>query len=355
MKNTRSFRRRWTTIPACAAALALLLASCASADTPGSGRAESSAHLLPAAEGSTEYPLTLTSALGEIVIPERPERVVMATSWDADLFAALGVSPVGTDDQVTFYPWAVEAYPSEIETVWPVGDVQYPAEQIAATAPELIVDSFAVDAESVAQLGDIAPVLGAPEEAGDSATWQERILLLGEALDLSERAQKVVDDYDAAFLALRSEHPEFDGKTVDYVVHWGEAGTGFINTAGSDAEALFTDLGFAPSSNAANASFEEVLSDELLGTLTGDVLLISNQVEDAEFQEFYSNPLIQGLESVKNGRVLVLTLDQDDFTVTHDGDPTGFVGHFGRAFSVGPLSKVEIAELVSPLLSVELQ
>lgn len=355
MTITRAAIPRRITLPALAVAGLLVLSACAASDQAEPAADASNATLLPPAEGQTEYPLTLSTALGEIVIPKRPERVVMATSWDTDLFAGLGVAPVGADAQVSFYPWAMEKFPADIESTWPVGDVAYPAEKIAATSPKLIVDTFAVDTESVAQVSSIAPVLGAPDDSDEGTTWQERILLMGEALDLSDRAQQVIDDYDSRFEELRAEYPEFEGKTIDYLVYWGEAGTGFINTTGSDAEALFSDLGFAPNPNAGNSTFEEGLSDELLGTLTGDILLISNQVDEAEFADFYANPLLQGLDSVKNGRALVLTLDQKDFTVSYEGEPTGFQGHFGRAFSVGPLSKVAIADLISPLISDKLQ
>lgn len=343
-------RHRGSTASALALAVLLALTACAS-PTGTAPEGPDAAGLLPPAEGTTQYPLTVTSAVGEIVIEQRPERVVMASSWDADLFAALGVVPVGTDEQVDFYPWAIEAFPQEIETLWPVGDEPYPAEQIASTTPQLIVDTAATEASAVERIGAIAPVLGAPEAEGEDATWQQRILLLGEALDLSDRAQQVVDDYDTAFEEFRAQYPEFAGKSVDYLVFWGgDYGTGFINTAGSDAEALLVDLGFVTNANAGDAAFEENFSEELFGTLTGDVLVISDQGDAAEFEEFLAHPLIQGLESVQNDRVVVLHVG-DDFTVTHDGEPTEFTGHFGRAFSLGPLSKLKIANLLTPLIS----
>ena len=80
------------------------------------------------------------------------------------------------------------------------------------------------------------------------------------------------------------------------------------------------------------------------------MLVISNQ--DAEgFADFFANPLIQSLESVKSGRVLVLDVDSTAWTVSHDGEPTPFTGHFGRAFNYGPLAHLEIAELLTPLLA----
>lgn len=354
MTITMPRRIPWRAIPAVALAALLALTGCA---TPASAAPDtqapdpSRAGLLPAAEGRVTYPLTVTTAVGEIVLEERPERIVMANSWDGDLFAALGVVPVATDEQITFYPWALDALPGEIATTWEVGDVQYPAEQIAGASPQLIVDTMEADPAAVEQIGAIAPVLGAPADSGADASWQERVRVLGEALDLSGRAQQVIDEYDAKFRQIRADHPEFAGRTVDYLVFWGGTyGTGFQNTAGSASEALLSDLGFDPNPNAGNSALEETLSDELLGTLTGDVLVISNQAGPEEFEEFFANPLIQGLGSVRSGQVVVLD-PGDDFTVSHNGEPTAFTGHFGRAFSVGPLSKSAIADLITPLTS----
>lgn len=328
------------------------LAGCAGSNDTTPSSAAPADSLLPAAEGKTEYPLTMTTAVGEAVIEERPERVVMASSWDADLFAALGVTPVATDEQIEFYPWAAEAIPGEIETVWPIGDDAYPAETVANSTPDLIVDTLATDAVDVQQLSDIAPVLGEP--VADEVAWQDRIAALGEALDLSDRAQQVISDYDAKFEDIRAEHPEFEGKTVDYLVYWGgDAGTGYINTADSDPESLLGRLGFAPSAGG-SAFPEETIPDELLDTLTGDVLVISNQAADqAEFDAWYSSPLIQRLPSVQNDHAIVLNLSPER-TVTYNGELQDFSGHFGRAWQLGPLAHAEIADLLVPKIADKL-
>lgn len=350
-------RRRWHAVPAIMLAALLALAGCASTDPTGTqgstepSATDASSSRLPPAEGKTAYPLTMTTSVGEIVIQKRPSRIVMASSWDGDLFAALGVAPVATDEQIKFYPWTLERFPVPIETLWPTSEEGYPAETIAATSPDLIVDTLATDKASTQKIGAIAPVLGAPAKTGEDSTWRDRILLLGEVLDLSDHAQKVIADYDATFEGIRADHPEFAGKTVDYVAFYGtDYESSLLNLKGSDAEALFDSLGFAPNPNASNKAFDEGISDELWGTLSGDVLVISNQ-EPEGFKKFYSNPLIQGLDSVKSGRVVILDVDSKDWTVSHDGQPTDFKGHFGRAFNYGPLAHIELANLLTPLLA----
>lgn len=305
--------------------------------------------LLPEAEGTTVYPVTIQTATGEITIESRPERVVMASSWDADLFAALEVTPVATDAQVDFYPWNTEVF-GEIETIWEVGDEQFPAESIAVADPDLIVATQAVDPAAVAQIGDIAPVLGAPQV--EVATWQDRLRLIGEALDLSTRAETFITEYETTFEQIRADHPEFGELTIDHVGFWGgEHGAALMNVAGTSSESLFTRLGFTPNPQADDTALADGLSEELLGTLEGDVLLVISQATgEGEAEEWMANPLIQGLDSVQAGRHARIDVGEG-FVVTHEGEPTGFQGHLGRAFNLGPRAHLAIADLLVPILS----
>ncbi|WP_338888815.1 hypothetical protein [Rhodococcus sovatensis] len=68
----------------------------------------------------------------------------------------------------------------------------------------------------------------------------------------------------------------------------------------------------------------------LLGSLTGDVLVISNQASDqAEFDAWFANPLIARLPSVQNDQAIVLNLSPER-RVTYNGELQEFTGHFGR-------------------------
>lgn len=359
--STRDLRRYSTssTILTTTIAAALLLSGCAPAgDTPAgetpaaTGSGEETASRLPAAEGTTEYPLTITTELGEIVIPERPERIVAADSYDIEIFAALDVLPVGTDEQYEFYPWVFDELPGEIETVWEVGDVAYPEEEIAATEPDLIVSLWETDTTTTEKISGIAPVLGAPLGTVQ-ASWQERVLFLGEVLDLSDRAQEFIDEYDATFEQLRAEHPEFQDLSVDLTVFWGgDYGAGYLSRTGSDPYVFLTeDLGFAASPTAELFTDGTALSDELVQQLQGDILIISNQASDQdEYQAWFTSPLLQGVTSVQDGRVLSLRLG-DDFVWYFEDELTDFRGHFARAFSTGPFAKFALAELLVPLVA----
>ena len=125
---------------------ALAATSCSSTSngTPESSSAsETTSSLLPAAEGKTEYPLTLTSPYGESVIDKRPTRVatVGANAVDTELLLSLGGVPVIINGLgFNKAPWLKEAAADRIELVFETESWdQYPYESIAAAKPDVIV------------------------------------------------------------------------------------------------------------------------------------------------------------------------------------------------------------------------
>ncbi|HET6392097.1 MAG TPA: iron-siderophore ABC transporter substrate-binding protein, partial [Blastococcus sp.] len=75
-------------------ATALVVTSCGSGDDSGS-----SSETGGAASGSSEaFPVTVSTAFGDVTVEEEPTRVV-ALGWsDAETALALGVQPVGASD-----------------------------------------------------------------------------------------------------------------------------------------------------------------------------------------------------------------------------------------------------------------
>src|SRR5688500_6217114 len=117
------------------AAAALVVTGCGSdadADSAGDGGSSSSG----------AFPVTVTTAFGDVEIADEPTRVVALGWGDAETALALGVQPVGASDWLAFGgegvgPWS-EGYdeaPEIIETLEPS------LEAIAALEPDLILDT----------------------------------------------------------------------------------------------------------------------------------------------------------------------------------------------------------------------
>lgn len=329
----------------------LLVATLAACGTGSAASAPEDPTLLPEAEGAVSYPLTIESGFGEVTLEERPTRIVLAESWGADVFGALGITPVGTDEQISLFPWALDA--QAIESVWSISDEQFPLERIAAVEPDLIYTSSAVQ-DNLAELQQIAPVIGVPRDDGGISDWRDQIHLLGSALDLQDRAQQVEDDYDAYTASVREAHPEFAGALVAYMVFWGPGEFGVINYEGSAAESLFGEFGFALNPTGAGLGPGSNLTPELVGRVDGDVVVLVDQSQDqAAYGAFVGNPLFQGIRAVQAGKFAELDNNTDEY-IGYEGTEIPFVGHFTRALSAGPLGRQAVGDVLVPILAQHL-
>jgi iron complex transport system substrate-binding protein len=157
-------------------------------------------------------------------------------------------------------------------------------------------------------LSAIAPVLHA---AADELTWQEITTRLGETIDLAATATRVVDDAESAVARVTNAHPEFEGKTAAHVIVYGEEwGAEYASFPGSDTARLFEKLGFALPDAAERFVDDGAISDELVGLIDADFLLLST-FEEGTADYFTDSALVKKIPAVAEGRVVVNPGDQD--------------------------------------------
>src|SRR5688572_31406740 len=161
-------------------ATALVVTGCGSGDDSGAEAGASPA-------GSSEaFPVTVSTAFGDVTVEEEPARVV-ALGWsDAETALALGVQPVGASDWLAvggdgLGEWVEAGYdeaPQPIETLEP----SY--EAIAALEPDLILDTrSAATEERHDLLSAIAPTISQPDGVGPyQTTWEQQLEMVGRAL-----------------------------------------------------------------------------------------------------------------------------------------------------------------------------
>ncbi|WP_159450187.1 ABC transporter substrate-binding protein [Demequina sp. NBRC 110056] len=215
-----------------AAAAALVLAACSSGSTDEEPTEGTSAE--PTAEESaTEtaaFPVTLDTAMGEVVVEEQPERVVTLGSHEHEYLYALGVAPVAVPVSWQGYdfgtgPWADGdriAAGAEPELFEP-GTTTYDAEAIAAFEPDLIVATYpnhTMTEEEFTLLSGIAPVVTRPatdSEGAETVEWgvslEDELNLLAQATGTTDKAGEILDNIDAMFTEVRDAHPEWEGLT----------------------------------------------------------------------------------------------------------------------------------------------
>lgn len=313
-------RRRRTGIfaIAIAAALTASLTGCANTDD---ATADTPAGLLPAAEDSTQYPLTLDTWAGESVIEERPERVALiGFSPNLDALQALDVTPVYSIADDVEGTYRDEDWFSEIEFVdTATRSDPINVEAIAATEPDLIVAVNAAIEDDFERLSEIAPVVAEEEIGADKIDWREGQRLVGEALDLPAAAEQAITEAEDALAATAAEHPEFDGKTITMAYNYGaEYGTEYYTVTGGTAEEIMVDLGFDPNPLAEEFISDPAVSDENQSLLDADVLMMI-YADDEVRDTHEAMPLFQQLDPVAEGRYASLTFNENENVVSPDG------------------------------------
>ena len=317
---TSSIRLTRRTLAAVAATLASIVALSGCAGAAPSGDASvgagtaSGAALLPPAEGSIEYPLTLETPFGETVLEERPERIaiVTASTVDTDALIALGGSPVFAPSTVERNLWLEPSTLSGIETLWESeAQAEVSIEKVAAADPDLIVSLYAYDSFDQGrfdQLSTIAPVLYA---AADTLSWQQMTRQLGETLDLSGAADEVGASAEQTIADTRAAHPEFEGRTAAHVIVYEEEwGTAYVSAPGTDTAALFEELGFSLPASAERFADDDLVSPELIGLIDADFLLVSTFDEGTE-DYMVDSALFQAVPAVAEGRAVFNPGDQE--------------------------------------------
>ncbi len=150
---------------------------------------------------------TVEHELGTSEVPVDPQRIVVVDRRGTLAFLLeLGIEPVGALEAAwlfgdPFHPMVMDAAVSA--GVAPIDGTDGPnLEQIAALQPDLIIGNVRDMAETEAELAQIAPTIGLAWNFADPLA---NAVTIGAAVDRSEEAQTLVDDFDAALEAAASD------------------------------------------------------------------------------------------------------------------------------------------------------
>ncbi|GHD20107.1 ABC transporter substrate-binding protein [Nocardiopsis kunsanensis] len=294
------------------AAACLLLATSCAGQTPDPGSADG------------EDALTVETVHGEVGLPEVPTDVV-ALGWsDAETCLALGVEPVGVADWLEYGgngvgPW-VEGDPVQLGTMEPN------VEATASLEPDVILDTRSdLTQERYDMLSPVAPVVGPPPgvETTYGTTWQEQTRQVAAALDRQERGEELVTELEGRFADLREEHPGFTDSTIAVGAYNYDGGFGAYVPGDTRAD-LLTDLGFEYDdelADMADGAFYTDLSAENVQALDADLTVVF-PLEAGAAGELESDPVLQDLDSARDGRLIVLD-DQDLIDAFSSGSVPG--------------------------------
>ncbi len=310
--NPFASRRRSVVVPAALAVVAALtLAGCSrEPEATGGSTGPTSGN------DAAAFPVTIPSALGDAVIPSKPERVV-TWGWSAqDAVLALGVVPVaiprqdygGVDGVLPWDALKIKELGGRTPTLLTGTEAaEVPFEQIAAAKPDVILAPYSgLTQEEFDRLSAVAPVVAYPEQPW-ALPWQDQLTIIGRALGKSAEAaalRKQTDDYIAA---LAAKNPAIAGKSFLYAAA-NQPGTINVYRATDPRVELLTDLGMtiAPSvgkldAKPAEGTYFYALSNERLGDIDADVLVMyfGNQ---KEADAFAALPAAQTIPALQAGR-----------------------------------------------------
>lgn len=306
-------RRR---VAAAILAVALLLVAC------GTGEETASAPTGTEETGS-DFPVTIEHQFGTTQITEEPERVLSLGYQEQDAILALGVTPVAVrhwfgDEPHAVFPWAQdelgEADPEVLEM--PFGELDY--EKIITLEPDLISGVYSgITADEYERLSQIAPTIAQTDGYVDfGMPWQEMTVMVGRALGQESRARELVAAVEDRFARARAAHPDWTGKSI--AVTSGPTTDGQYHLyASEDARSrAFTELGFEippELDEIAGDAFYGSISAEQVGLLDRDLVAFhSMQFVEGGRERIKEEPLVQGLEAAKDGRVVIVEGELDD-------------------------------------------
>lgn len=245
----------------------------------------------------------------EYSFDKKVENIVLASLEGMEDAAALGVKAVGVLEVAGQVP---KYLADDFKDATLVGDKMKPnAEVILGLNPDVIIGSSKFSEEVMAQLNKIAVTL---PYSHISANWKDNLLALGELTDKKDEANKLISDYEAK-ASKAKEDIENKYKDKDILVIRVRKGLMYVYPADVYLNpVLYTDLGLKVPDIVTQAKAQAELTIETLAEINPDAIFL--QFEDSEnadtpeaLNELLANPIFKSLESTKNNKVFVNTVE----------------------------------------------
>ncbi|MEN2768074.1 iron-siderophore ABC transporter substrate-binding protein [Ornithinibacillus xuwenensis] len=274
-------------------------------------------------EASSQYPITITHALGEAVIESKPERIVTIQWANHDIALALGIVPVGfsaanfgVQDDSGLLPWTKEKLDELGETnpnVFQDTD-GLDFEAISDANPDVILAAYSgITAEDYETLTQIAPVVAYPT-APWATTWREQVELNATGMGMKEEGEQLIKDTESLIAEKLSAYPQIEGKKVVWVnFSADDLSQLHIYTPIDSRVAFLEELGMTYPDSVKELitdpeSYSLTLSAENVEALF-DADLIVGYGNDELYETIKADPLLGKIPAVERGSVAFITSD----------------------------------------------
>lgn len=250
---------------------------------------------------------TVEHAMGTAEVPVEPKRVVVLTNEGTEALIALGVKQVGAVKSWNGDPW----YPhieSEMTDVTEVGtESEVNLEAIAKLEPDLIIGTKLRQENIYDKLNAIAPTVMSETLKGD---WQENFALYANALNLEDKGNDVLADYEQHVEDTKAELGDAVNKELSVVRFL--PGASRIYFTDSFSGVILGDVGIKRPTSQDRTEFAEEITMERIPEMDGDHIVYftyggADGSKTAE--EWQSNQLWNDLDAVKAGEVTEVSDD----------------------------------------------
>ncbi|TFB22800.1 iron-siderophore ABC transporter substrate-binding protein [Filobacillus milosensis] len=255
-------------------------------------------------EESESY--TVEHAMGETTIEGQPERIVVLTNHGTEALLSMGITPVGAVQSWTGDPW-YDHISDQMEGVEVVGlEHQLNLEKIAELEPDLILANKMRQEEQADKLKAIAPTVFEETLRGD---WKINYELIAEAVNMEEKGQEVLDDYQKRVEDLSTKLEEA-GK-LDTKVSMVRFMPSDVRIYHKDSFSgiILDEIGLArPESQDVDDFAAKGVTKERINEMDGDVIFYFTydpEGEDGQAveDEWINDPLWKNLSAVQEGNV----------------------------------------------------
>lgn len=254
------------------------------------------------------FPVTVTHALGETVVPARPERIVVTDMNEVvDSLLAVGLQPVYyglSGGYIGDVPVWVEEAGLDPEIAYDrIPRFEIDPERVASMQPDLILGTW-VEEALYEQLSGIAPTIVV--KASDATTWQEVQRTVGLATGRVEEASAAIDETEALLAEQRARlAPYLDRKVAVAYDFFDEL---YINGKTAPIGRVLSDFGMTVISPETAAEGDiDVVSLEQTNLLSEADIIITPEFLEGDVARLEANPLFALLPAVQNGGYLPLS------------------------------------------------
>lgn len=274
----------------------LLLVGCSGGEKSATSEPKTENTPTQTAEKTEEIKRTISHAMGETLIEGTPEKVVVLTNESTEAVLELGVIPVGAVNSSvgnTWYPHILEVMKDVVE----LGEETLPnLETIAGLKPDLIIGNKVRHEEIYEQLSAIAPTVFSEDLAGK---WKDNFQLYSLALNKEEEGKAAMANYDQHVNEVKEKLSDKLSMKISIVRFLPT--TVRIYQKDTFAGTVLANLGFARPASQDKDNFMEVITEEQMEAMDGDVMFYFNADYDEEKggtrmqEEWMSHPLYEKL------------------------------------------------------------